>query len=195
MSVLRTLLLALLALMVAAQARAAEQINSFDVRIEVERDGDIVVAETIEVMAEGAQIQRGIFRDLPRFYDSEGLRLPYDYAVLSVRRDNSDEPYETSEEDNAFRVRIGDPNVFLDHGAHRYELRYQVKNQVRYFETYDEVYWNVTGNYWAFPIKNARATIVLPAGARIVQHAGYTGPLGAAGLFRDRCKRRRNAAH
>jgi uncharacterized membrane protein YgcG len=182
MTALRAMLAALGALLiVGAPAAAREQIDLFDVVIEVERDGDIVVTETIDVTAEGAEIQRGIFRDLPRFYEREGDVLPYDYAVLGVQRDGRAEPYETSREDNAVRLRIGDPDVFVTYGPHRYVIRYRVSNQVRYFENYDEVYWNATGNYWSFPIARARATIVLPAGGRITGAHGYTGALGQAG--------------
>jgi uncharacterized membrane protein YgcG len=180
MTALRSVIVALL-LLLAAPAWAKEQINSFDTLIEVERDGDIVVTETIDVTAEGAEIQRGIFRDLPRYYEGGGDRLPYEYSVLGVQRDGRDEPYDISTEGNALRVRIGDEDVFLDNGAHQYVLRYRVKNQVRYFERYDEVYWNATGNYWAFPMQRARATIVLPPGARVTDAHGYTGALGQAG--------------
>lgn len=177
--------LALLTLLLVAfhaqPARAVEQIRAFDVTINVERSGDIVVTETIDVVSEGVQIQRGIFRDLPRYFEGGGQRYAYRYNVLGVTRDGEREPYETQTDGNAYRIRIGDPDVFIPYGPHRYELRYRVSNQVRYFDDYDEVYWNATGNYWAFPIQRARATIVLPAGARVTQTAGYTGPLGASG--------------
>jgi len=178
---LRALAIAAVALLCAAPALAAEQIERFDVVIDVERDGDIVVTETIEVTAEGMQIRRGIFRDLPRYYESEGFKLPYAYDVLSVRRDGRDEPYDTDSEDNAFRLQIGDEDVLLEHGRHTYEIRYRVSNQVRYFDGYDEVYWNVTGNYWQLPIASARGAIVLPPGARITDVAGYTGARGVSG--------------
>ena len=84
MSALRTFLLAALVFFIAAPALAKEQINSFDVRIEAERNGDIIVTESINVTAEGNQIRRGIFRDLPRYYTLDGERLRYDYDVLSV---------------------------------------------------------------------------------------------------------------
>lgn len=177
----RTLLLALIALAFASPALAREQINSFDVSIEVERDGDIVVTETINVTAEGIEIRRGIFRDLPRYYESDRARLAYEYRVLSVERDGRAEPFETETEGAAFRIRIGDEDVLIDHGAHAYAIRYEVTNQIRYFDSYDEIYWNVTGNYWAFPIAHARATIALPPGARVTQTHGYTGALGQSG--------------
>jgi uncharacterized membrane protein YgcG len=181
MSRVRTFLFALIALLFAAPAQAFEQINGFDVVIDVQTDGDIVVAENINVTSEGQQIRRGIFRGLPRYYETDGERLPYAYHVESVERDGQREPYQTSTENNAFRILIGDEDVFLQDGAHQYVIRYRVANQVRYFADYDEIYWNATGNYWAFPIKRARATINLPPGARITATHGYTGAIGATG--------------
>jgi uncharacterized membrane protein YgcG len=180
MSLVRILLLAAFAAL-APFAAADESINRFDVKVEVETDGDIVVTEAITVTAEGYQIRRGIFRDLPRYYESDGARLPYRYDVLEVLRDGRREPYSTGTEDNAWRILIGDEDVFLERGEHAYEIRYRVRNQVRYFDTYDEVYWNATGNYWSFPILEARASIVLPPGADVLQTRGYTGGLGATG--------------
>jgi uncharacterized membrane protein YgcG len=43
------------------------------------------------------------------------------------------------------------------------------------------VYWNVTGNDWMFSIEKASIKVVLPEGAIISQHAGYSGPFGATG--------------
>lgn len=190
---LRAWLIALLALVLISPASAqkipvapqvaitAEAIQNFDVLIEVEQDGDIIVTETIAVTSLGIEIRRGIFRDLPRYFERDGANFAYDYRVLDVERDGGDEPYETSTDDNAYRIRIGDPDVMLEPGAHTFIIRYEVKNQVRYFEGFDEVYWNATGNYWAFPIAHARATIALPPGAVITGARGYAGPLGAAG--------------
>ncbi len=176
--VLAAALLAL-SLAVLTPARAEERIADFDVSVEVQKDGDILVTETIAVIAEGYQIQRGIFRDLPRTY-LKGMRtLPYAYDVRSVMRDGKSEPYATEKGGNAFRIRIGDADVYLDNGPHRYVLSYEVKNQVRYFGDYDEIYWNATGNYWAFPIERARARVMLPGGAGAIQTAGYTGYEGS----------------
>ncbi|MEQ1785012.1 MAG: DUF2207 domain-containing protein, partial [Hyphomonadaceae bacterium] len=165
----------------AMAASAQERIDRFDVAIEVQKDGDIVVTELLAITSEGQQIRRGIFRDLPRYFASEGAKLPYGYDILSAKRDGRREPYKTETEDNAYRIRIGDADVFLESGAHAYEIRYRVRNQVRYFDNYDEVYWNVTGNYWVFPILAVRVSVVLPPGARITATKGYTGDQGAAG--------------
>ena len=172
---------AVAALTIAAPVWAKEQIDQFNVRIEVERRGDVVVTETIDLIAEGDQVRHGIQRDLPRYFTDASGRLPYVYDILSIERDGAAEHYETSHEDNAFRVRIGDAHRLVSAGAHEYIIRYRAHRQVRRFDAYDEVYWNATGNYWTFPILHARAVIALPPGAIITHTAAYTGAFGGKG--------------
>lgn len=161
-------------------ARAEERIANFDVTIETQKDGDILVTEKIAVLSEGYQIQRGIFRDLPRTYLKGARTLPYKYDVKSVTRDGNKEPFAIESDGNAYRIRIGDADVYLTNGRHIYEIAYEVQNQVRYFADYDEIYWNATGNYWAFPIDRASARIILPGGVGAIQASGYTGYQGEA---------------
>lgn len=178
--------LVILLLMIAPlAARAEERITDFDVAIEVETDGDILVTEKISVIAEGYTIRRGIFRDLPRYFLKGAQKLPYAYDVKSVSRNGAKEPYAVEKEGNAYRIRIGDAEVMLENGPHAYEIAYEVKNQVRYFETYDEVYWNATGNYWGFAIDRASAAVRLPDGAPARQTAAYTGREGSTGRDYD----------
>ncbi|MEL6859525.1 MAG: DUF2207 domain-containing protein [Pseudomonadota bacterium] len=178
-----SLALFLAALCAIVPAFADEEIRRFDVEIEVEQDGDITVTETITVNVEGRDIRRGIFRELPAYYlDEDGVgRLPYRYDILSIKRDGAREPYEREQSGNAVIVRIGNPDRRLDFGQHVYELRYRVKNQIRYFDQHDELYWNVTGTYWMFPILSASASVSLPDGARVTEANYFTGGLGDSG--------------
>ena len=48
--------------------RAEEAIQAYDVRMQVEPSGDVLVTERIAVMAEGKMIVRGIYRDIPVRY-------------------------------------------------------------------------------------------------------------------------------
>lgn len=178
----RIVWLLLIAIGILASAQGEEEIRQFDVEIEVEKDGDIVVTETIAVNVEGYDIRRGIFRELPATYaDADGTgTLPYRYDVLSVRRDGEREQYERERNGNAVVIRIGDPDRYLDYRVHTYELRYRVKNQIRYLDEFDELFWNVTGSYWLFPIQEASARVTFPDGAQIKETNFYTGRLGAA---------------
>ena len=144
---MRQMIALFVALTLAMGVMAEERINRFDVDINVQTSGDIVVSETLAVTSEGNQIRRGILRNLPRYYDDDGAKLPYDYRIMQVTRDGSREPYSTETDGNALILRIGDADVFLETGPHIYEITYRVKNQVRYFADHDEIYWNATGNY------------------------------------------------
>jgi uncharacterized membrane protein YgcG len=179
---LRVFALICLSVCMTVAAFGDEVIRQFRVEIDVKQSGDIVVTETITVNVEGNQIRRGIFRDFPRYYEDAktGGKLPYQYDVISVRRDDAREPYTRESEGNAVQIRIGDADRFLERRDHTYEIKYRVKNQIRYFDQHDELYWNVTGNYWNFPIERAEAVISLPEGSRVTEAVAYTGGQGVA---------------
>lgn len=159
-----------------------ERIVSFDSQIDVLTEGDIVVAETIRVVAAGDQVRRGIYRDFPTVnQDRRGRRVQVRFDVLEVRRNNRPETFDIQRRSNDIRIQIGQKDVFLKPGTHIYTIVYRCDRQIGFFEDYDELYWNVTGNGWTFPIETARVTIRLPAGAGVIQSAGYTGPMGATG--------------
>jgi uncharacterized membrane protein YgcG len=167
---------------VASDAIAAERITSFTSDVAIGADSSLTVKETIALVSEGSEIKRGINRDFPTIYkDNRGLRYVVGFEVLGVTRDGHDEPYAVLSIDNGKRIRIGSADVFLDNGPHVYEITYRTTRQLGYFEGFDELYWNVTGNSWTFPIERAEAIIQLPPGAAIKQHAEYTGRQGESG--------------
>jgi hypothetical protein len=181
---MRTLLALAISLIlaVAAPAWAEERITQFVSGVTVNTDATLEVRETIDVQAEGVDIRRGIFRDFPTSYAGRaGQRVNVGFDVISVTRDGKPEPYALESLSNGMRVRIGDRDVFLTRGPHRYEIVYRTSRQIGFFENFDEIYWNVTGNGWQFPIDKARVRIALPAGASISDGAVYTGSYGSSG--------------
>jgi len=171
----------LLSCLLFTAAWAEEKITSYDVKIEVQQSGGLIVTETIDVISEGNQIRRGIFRELPRYYEFMGVKLENDYDVLSIKRDGQSENYSSRIDGNAINWRIGNANILLDNGPHSYEIKYSVNEQVRRHGEKDEVYWNATGTYWNFPIEKASATIIFPQGSEIIEHQAYTGGFNRSG--------------
>ncbi|MFA5148238.1 MAG: DUF2207 domain-containing protein [Candidatus Omnitrophota bacterium] len=161
-----------------AASHASERILSYDSRIEVHKDSSLAVTETIKVIAEGAQIKSGIYRDFPTKYKDE---YTVGFNIISVKRDGTAEAYHTQAQPNGIRVYIGKSDVFIPYGEHTYEISYNTDRQLGYFEDHDELYWNVTGNGWAFPIDQATATVVLPEGIpeNEIKMDGFTGPQGS----------------
>lgn len=182
MNFLRTGLLSLL--LFAGASQADERILSYDSDIKVHPDASMTVIETIHVQATGKRIKRGIYRDFPTDYkDRLGNRYRVDFEVLSVRKDGQPEPFHTKRLKNGVRTYIGSKNVLLRPGEYTYSLAYRTTRQLGFFENHDELYWNVTGNGWAFPIDYASAGVTLPAsipGSEIAVE-GYTGRYGAKG--------------
>jgi hypothetical protein len=167
-------------LLVARPLFAAEVINSYVSDIALEKSGAMTVSETITVNAEGNQIRRGIFRDFPLTQtDANGRRIRVDFELVSVKRDGRDEPSRTETITNGIRIYAGSPDVLLDTGRHQYVFTYRTGRQIRYFDDHDELYWNVTGNGWIFPILSATANVTLPSGVSATDTAYFTGPQGA----------------
>ncbi|WP_340160069.1 DUF2207 domain-containing protein [uncultured Hoeflea sp.] len=174
----------LVSLALTGGASAREEIRNFRADIDVRADASIEVTETITVNAEGRDIRRGIYRDIPlRALDDWGLWSSNGFDLVEVLHNGRPSPYHTEWQGRFFRILIGDADVYIPRGEHTYTIRYVTTRQLRFFEGYDELYWNVTGNFWSFPILAAEATVRLPEGARAIrdQVTAYTGPFGATG--------------
>jgi hypothetical protein len=167
----------------AATARPPERILSFDSRITVNTDASMLVSETIRVRSTGEQIRRGIFRDFPTTYkDRTGSRYAVGFTLQAVLRDGKPEGWHTEPLANGIRIYMGRKDHLLPPGEHTYTLTYATDRQLGFFADHDELYWNVTGNGWAFPIDSASATVTLPPGAPGASLLeAYTGPAGAKG--------------
>jgi uncharacterized membrane protein YgcG len=161
---------------------ADERILSYHSEIEILADGRLDVTETIRVRAELNHIRRGIYRDFPtRYEDRAGNRYRVGFEVVSVERNDRPEDWHTEGMSNGVRIYAGSANRFLDPGVHEYRFRYQTNRQLGFFEDYDELWWNVTGNGWLFPIDEASATVRLPdaVGAENLILNAYTGAYGS----------------
>jgi uncharacterized membrane protein YgcG len=60
-------------------------------------------------------------------------------------------------------------------------LTYRTDRQLGFFKEHDELYWNVTGNGWEFPLDRVTATVALPSGAAVLSAEAYTGMSGEKG--------------
>jgi uncharacterized membrane protein YgcG len=179
-------LLAALALAFPQAARADERILGYASDIQVLEDGSLDVTETIRVRVEWIAIQHGIFRDFPtrrggRFWAPERVG----FALISVERDGMPEPSSTTSITGGIRIKIGNADSFVPQGEHVYRIHYTTTRQIGYFKDFDELNWNVTGNFWNFPIDVAEARIRLPRPVSFGNRAFYTGPKGATGKDAD----------
>jgi uncharacterized membrane protein YgcG len=165
-------------------AGADERILSFHSSIEVAADGSMDVTETIRVRGEGEAIRHGIYRDFPTDYrDRFRNAVHVAFEPLALTRDGQDEPFHSERKGNGVRVYFGSKETTLAPGTYTYSFTYHTNRQLGFFSDHDELYWNVTGNGWDFPIDEATATVSLPGSIAPpdLRLDAYTGPEGAQG--------------
>lgn len=160
--------------------QAEEAIQSYDVRLQVELSGEVLVTERIAVIAEGQQISRGIYRDIPTRYSlGKGLLRSTPLTLISATRDGQPESVTQQALEHGVRLRLGRADVRLQPGPYVYELIYRMDAQLQFHARVDELYWNVTGNDWRLPIRQASVEVLLPEGAQIEAAHAYTGYRGS----------------
>ena len=161
---------------------ATEEILAYDAAVAVADDGVLDVTETITVRAKGDQIKRGIYRDFPlTFVGNDGRRHKVSFDLIGITRDGQPEPHHTASNADGIRIYAGEENVFLDPGVYTYQFHYETSRQIRFLADHTELFWNVTGNEWAFPILQATAEIALPQGRAPIRWTAYTGRFGERG--------------
>ncbi|TLV22237.1 DUF2207 domain-containing protein [Klebsiella indica] len=142
---------------------AYEHIISFNSRARFNPDGSMEMQENIKVLSLSNEIRRGIFRTLPLTWNrQDGKIFSVDYAIKSVLRDGVVEPYSLDHTTKTLTIRIGNAEQILKPGIYNYEIRYLVSNHFSRFPEWDELYWNVTGNDWNWPISKVRFHVELP---------------------------------
>ena len=168
-------------------ARANEALLSLHARIEIARNGELKVSETIKVRAASRRIHHGIYREFPTRYPHPRLtgiwqplavhRVPWE--LVSATRDGQPEPWHREKLDNGVRVYLGSEDRILDPGVYEYELVYRTSRQIRHGSSRDRLVWNVTGNGWEFEILHASAELVFPGPVANATLDGWTGPQGS----------------
>lgn len=163
---------------------AEEKINNFSVFLFLNKDGSINVSESI-LYDFGATQHHGIFRDIPvrdrSNFTKHSIRMsdisvvdengaPYSFT-LSNYRDHKESDYK--------RIKIGDSNKLV-RGVKKYTIRYTVRRAIGYFDNFDEIYWNATGNNWTVPISNISVIVSLPSDVKKeqVKFSCYRGVFG-----------------
>jgi uncharacterized membrane protein YgcG len=181
---LKRAVLVLALIFCAGKLHAQERITSYDILVEVQKDGSLDVTERIGVRAEGNQIRRGIYRDFPtRYRDRLGNQVKVDLEVKSVEKNGVIEPWFTERMSNGVRINTGNDDFLPVPADYVYTLRYRTTRQLGFFADHDELYWNAIGTGWIFPIERGSVEVHLPSPVPVNQlHAeAYTGPQGAKG--------------
>ena len=143
----------------------SEYIKSFHSDITVNKDSSLDITETIVYVTKDKRT-RGLFRDFPTRYSRDLIFIKkVGFNLLEVLKNDKPEPFITKSVEGGKRIRIGQEHVYLPYPAtYVYTIRYKTDRQLKFFETFDELHWNVNGTLWRLPIAKVSATVHLPEG-------------------------------
>jgi len=170
-----------------AQARESVDywyIKDFQAKIVVNKDSSLDITEDIIADCGNAAGKHGVFRILPeRIKLDNGKTINTPVELLSIT-DFDGRPLKYKETRNVFEKtitwKIGDADIEVN-GANHYRIHYRVKNTIRFNDDFDELYWNLSGNFWDLEIDNFRADIIFPANVSEAETKVdyYAGALGS----------------
>lgn len=155
-------------------------INKFHSDITINEDSSFTVIENIDIGFHSPR--HGIYREIPfKYTDELGKTIKTPINIMSVTdKSGKGWKYRVKKTGNVINIRIGDADKYVS-GNQEYVITYKVENAILFFNDHDELYWNVTGNYWWAPIKEASANINLAVKNKSenLWAACYTGAYGS----------------
>lgn len=145
-----------------AQIVEGENIRSFDVTLAVQKDSSVRITEAITYDF-GSNERHGIFRFVPISYSAKlGYKKKIRIADVAVVDENGQAyKFTTSLSGSNVQFKIGEPDILI-RGIHTYIISYTLHQAIGYFDAFDELYWNATGNEWNVPIRSAQVKLSLP---------------------------------
>ncbi len=173
------ILLFLLSLLILPQIAYADQewtIDTFNTDITIKPSGVVHVTEKLLVNFNNLS-KHGIYRDIPYIYHGDSNDLSYlNITVNSVTRNKQSTTYTVTLKGDNVEIKIGDANRTLS-GEQEYTIDYDVIGALKAFSDHDELYWNVTGNYWETSIGSTTTTVHLPE-PNLTQTTCFEGIIG-----------------
>ncbi len=155
-------------------AEWSEAITSFSTKIEVEPSQSIRVTETI--VYDTTLAKHGIFRYIPIRYEREGKTVslpPHSFKVIDETGDSI--PFTRASDGKNVTLKIGKAQETFT-GSKTYIISYQVNEALEETDQGLRLYWDITGEGWAFPILKSKAEVV--ASGTIKAITCYSGAFG-----------------
>lgn len=141
-------------------------IKNFDSEIVVNKDSSLTITEKITADCGNGVNKHGIFRILPTVHyrtKDEPIYNPISLIAITDFNNNSYKYQESKDStNNTITWKIGDANKTVT-GVNNYLIRYKVENAILFNnEKFDELYWNLNGNFWDLETDKFKAKVIFP---------------------------------
>ncbi len=145
----------------------AKEEASFSSNIQINPNASLTIKEKITYFT--TTPHHGIYRYIPTKPEEK-------VKVISVKNENNQPyKYKVSNDGKNVTIRIGDPEITFT-GKKTYLIEYKVSYPIHKVGDHLELYWDITGEGWKFPLLNVKATIHSPA--PIIKYTCYSGEVG-----------------
>lgn len=154
---------------------AAESINSFYSRIEINQDTSLFISEQIQYTTTVSK--HGIYRYIPISYNKNNQVEVLNISNIQVTNEEGFSiPFTRSTNRKFVTLKIGDPDITFK-GEKNYVINYVVERGINKLENSSELHWDITGEGWEIPILQTSATIISNY-ADIIDTKCYSGGFG-----------------
>jgi uncharacterized membrane protein YgcG len=158
-------------------------IKDMQTTITVQSDSSLLIEERISADAGNLPDKHGIFRVVPVETKTGKRTIKTPVSLVSITDFGGNAiPYSASTNnfDHTITWKIGSADKTVA-GVNDYKITYLVKNAVRSDDAnFDELYWNLNGNFWDIETDNFSASIIFPAeitkdNSRVYLYSGNLG--------------------
>ena len=140
-------------------------IKDFQSEIVVDKDSTLLITEKITADCGNATGKHGIFRTLPTVLRKAEKIISMPIELVSITDFSGKKLQYSTQTDYTNKTltwKIGDPNVTVT-GENDYLITYKVKNVINFDNPdFDELYWNLNGNFWDLESDNFTGKIIFP---------------------------------
>lgn len=159
-----------------------EYVEKFVQNATIDRHGTLTIREHIIFQARGHEFSHGILRAIPVKYRTEsGRNTTQKLTVLDASIDGDSTGLAKKMSGRNLVLRLGDADRILSRGTHTADITYTLTSAIGFFDTHDELYWNVIGPMWRVPVNHAVFSLSLQgytAGEDFLRIDCYRGAYG-----------------
>ncbi len=159
-----------------SQVFATEAVTSFYSRIEINQNTSLTITEQIDYITDYEK--HGIYRYIPVSYNQDGQKEVLQITDITVTDQNGEKiPFSRTSDGIFLTLKIGDPDTTFS-GEKTYVIQYTVERGINQFSDHNELYWDITGEGWQFPVLGSSATIISQF-ADILEADCFSGTVGS----------------
>ena len=165
----------------------AETIKKYDVSIQINKNGTLIINEIIDYDSGDKLDKHGIIRRIPLRSKKSGIDIYKSHVKInSVKRNGEPEKYKTVKSSGEISYKIGSEDKYVDSGVSKYEFNYTMYNAVFEKDGIYQIYFNPIGQFWKVPIESGNVIISFennqPIGENEIQQLKvFTGKYGETG--------------